>query len=95
MLDCICFCEAADSYTLKRLRNSSSTTVSPRLPMKRVLQGGLSFVFCRRKFECPIRRCSKKNPERVCTSQAASTVTERLLLYTKGCLFQLFDTFMD
>jgi hypothetical protein len=60
MLDCICFCEAADSYTLKRLRNSSSTTVSPRLPMKRVLQGGLSFVFCGRKLECPIRRCSKK-----------------------------------
>ena len=41
----------SNSYTLKRLRNSSSTTVSPRLPMKRVLQGGLSFVFCKRKLE--------------------------------------------
>lgn len=37
-----------DSYALKRPLSSSSIIFSPRLPMKRVLQGGLSFVFCRK-----------------------------------------------
>lgn len=36
-----------DAHTLKRPLSSSSTMFSPRLPMKRVLQGGLSFIFCR------------------------------------------------
>lgn len=33
------------TYTVKRLRSSSSLIFSPRLPMKRVLQGGLSLLF--------------------------------------------------
>ena len=37
------------SYTLKRPLSSSSFMFSPRFPINRVLQGGLSFVFCKAK----------------------------------------------
>lgn len=55
--------ERVDSYTLKRPRNSSSTTVSPRFPMKRVLQGGLSFMFCKSKLEGSINNLIFQNLE--------------------------------